>query len=203
MMRIPATFLASGVLACTLAAACADDTGTGPHGVVRFETSFEAGLDVFVADGTDLDDPPVDWSIARSEEEADDGVWSVRLDLDNLNDAGKIWIERPFGLEVGRTYDVELSYAFGTSDFGDINTWTIIAGVAPESPESVEDLTFQGSTTTGEDEDVGVVWLEKNHAFSASVGASGELWVSLGVWGTSEFPRTYYLDDVEIVFTPR
>lgn len=171
--------------------------------MVRFETSFETGLDGFVADGTDLDDPPVEWSIERSEEEADDGVWSVRLELDNLNDAGKIWIERAFELEAGRTYDVELSYAFGTSDFGDINNWTIIAGVAAESPETVDDLAFQGSTTTGEDEDRGVVWLEKSHAFSAVAGASGELWISLGVWGTFETPRTYYLDDVAIVFTSR
>lgn len=182
--------------------ACSDDT-IGPDGIVRFETSFETGFDGFTADGTDLDDPPIEWSIERTNDRADEGAWSVRLDLDNLNDAGKIWIERAFDLEAGRAYDVEVSYAFGTSDFGDINTWSIIAGVAPESPETTDDLTFQGSTTTGSDQDVGVVWLEKNHAFTATAGASGELWVSLGVWGTSEFPRTYYLDDLRIEFTPR
>ena len=186
-----------------LAAACEEDSPAGPDGTVEFETSFETGLDGFAADGTDLDDPPIDWSIERSQEEADDGAWSVRLELDNLNDAGKIWIERAFDLEPGAAYDVEVSYAFGTSDFGDVNTWTIIAGVDPESPEGVDDLTFQGSTSTGEDEDVGVVWLDKSHSFAATAGAAGALWVSLGVWGTSEFPRTYYLDDVRIEFTPR
>lgn len=188
---------------CSAALFACEDEGTGPGGGVVFETSFEDGLDGFAADGTDLDDPPVEWSIERSQEAADDGAWSVRLDLDNLNDAGKIWIERAFDLEPGVTYDVEVAYAFGTSDFGDINTWTIIAGVDPDSPEVVDDLTFQGSTSTGEDDDVGLVWLEKEHAFTATAGASGELWVSLGVWGTFETPRTYFIDDIRIEFAPR
>jgi hypothetical protein len=186
-----------------LAAACAEDSAAGPDGSEVFQTSFEAGLDGFTADGTDLDDPPVEWSIERSQEEADDGAWSVRLVLDNLNDAGKIWIERAFDLEPGVTYDVEVTFAFGTSDFGDINTWTIIAGVGPENPEEVDDLTFQGSTSTGEDEEVGVVWLEKSHAFTATAGPGGELWVSVGVWGTFETLRTHYIDDVRIAFTPQ
>lgn len=185
-----------------IVAACSDDA-TGPGDGLVFETSFEDGFDGFVPDGIDLDDPPVAWEIERTDERADDGEWSVRLELENLNDAGKIWIERAFDLEPGAAYDVEVTYAFGTSDFGDINTWTIIAGVDPENPEVVGDLTFQGSTSTGGDEDVGVVWLDKSHSFTATAGASGELWVSLGVWGTSEFPRTYYLDDIRIEFTPR
>ncbi|HET6638706.1 MAG TPA: hypothetical protein VFH82_08000 [Gemmatimonadota bacterium] len=199
-MRIHSGLLGLGM---SVVAACAEDSTTGPDGIVVFETSFESGFDDFVADGTDLDDPPIEWSIERTQEAADDGAWSVRLDLDNLNDAGKIWIERAFDLEPGVTYDVEVTYAFGTSDFGDVNTWTIIAGVDPENPELAGDLTFQGDTSTGEDEESGVVWLDKTHSFTATAGAGGELWVSLGVWGTSEFPRTYYIDDVRIEFTPR
>lgn len=182
--------------------ACADDS-LGPDGTVRFATSFESGLDGFIPDGTDLDDPPVEWSVARSDEHADEGDWSVRLDLDNRNDAGKIWIERSFSLEPGAAYDVDVSYAFGTSDSGDFNLWTLIAGATATDPESVADLGFQGETGTGEDEDLGVVWLEKRHTFSATASPNGELWVSLGVWGTWETHRTHYLDDVSIVFTPR
>jgi len=199
-MRIPTNFLAVSLAA--VAFACADDT-TGPDGTIRFATSFETGFDGFTPDGTDLDDPPVQWSIERTDEEADEGDWSVRLDLENLNDAGKIWIERAVDVEPGTAYDVELSYAFGTADFGDINTWTIIAGVSAEDLETSGDLTFQGSTSNGEDQDVGFVWLEKSHAFTATAGPGGELWLALGVWGTSEFSRTYYLDDVEATFTPR
>lgn len=181
--------------------ACADDP-TGPEGTVRFTTSFESGLDGFATDGTDLDDPPIEWSIERSDERADDGQWSVRLHLENLNDAGKIWIERVFELEPGRAYRVEISYAFATEDFGEINTWTIVAGVSAEDPETVEDLTFQGNTAHDMGMDVGFVWLERSHELEATADAAGELWVSLGVWGTSEFTRTYFLDDLEIVFTP-
>ena len=193
-------FLSTFVSALCLG--CADDP-SGLDGIIRFSTSFESGLDGFAADGTDLDDPPVEWMIGRSQERADDGAWSVRLELDNFNDAGKIWIERAFQVEAGRTYDVEVSYAFATADFGDFNNWTIIAGVTPAEPETVDDLTFQGETGNGEEEDVGYVWLEKNHALTATADAGGELWLALGVWGTFETPRTYYLDDVEIVFTPR
>ena len=188
--------------ASALCLGCADDP-SGPDGIIRFSTSFESGLDGFAADGTDLDDPPVEWEIGRSQERADDGAWSIRLELDNLNDAGKIWIERAFQLEAGGSYDVEVSYAFATADFGDINNWTIIAGVTPADPETVEDLTFQGDTGNGGDDDVGFVWLEKSHEFTATAGAGGELWLALGVWGTSEFPRAYHIDDVEVVFTPR
>lgn len=181
---------------------CADDP-TGPEGEVRFTTSFESGLEGFVADGTDLDDPPIEWSIERTDERADDGAWSVRLHLENLNDAGKIWIERAFELEPDRPYDVAIAFAFATADFGDINAWTIVAGASPENPETAGDLTFQGETAHDEGDDVGVVWLEQRHDLVATAGADGELWIALGVWGTSEFTRTYHLDDVEIVFTPR
>ena len=176
---------------------------TGPDGGLVFETSFEEGLDGFAADGTDLDDPPIEWSIERTQEEVNQGAWSVRLELDNLNDAGKIWIERAFDLEAGVTYDVEVSYAFGTSDFGDVNIWTIISGMSPQNPETVDDLIFHGTTATGTDEDVGIVWLDSIFTATATASADGELWISIGVWGTSEFPRTYYLDDLEVAFSPR
>jgi hypothetical protein len=190
------------VVFLALVAACSDDP-TGPADGLVFETSFEAGLDGFVPDGADLDDPPIEWEIERTDERADDGVWSVRLELENLNDAGKIWIERRFDLEPGRVYDVELSYAFASADFGDINAWTIIAGATPTEPESAADLPFQGSTANGADDDVGFVWLERSHDLTVTTGASGEAWLALGVWGTSEFTRSYHLDDVRVSFAPR
>ena len=199
-MRITPGQLALGIVCL---GACAEDSATGPDGTVVFETSFEVGFDGFAADGTDLDDPPIEWSVERSQEEADDGAWSARLELDNLNDAGKIWIERAFDLEPGVTYDVEVSYAFGTSDFGDVNIWTTIAGVGPEDPETIDDLSIRGSTATGLDEDTGVVWLDTVFTSTATASMNGQLWLSLGVWGTSEFPRTYYLDDLRIEFTPK
>ena len=118
--------------------ACADD-GTGPGNGVLVEASFEDGFEGFLVDGTDLDDPPVEWEIVRSMELAFDGDWSVRLELDSLNDAGKIWIERLVELEPNRAYDVDVEYAFASADFGDINAWTIIAGAVPTDPETADD----------------------------------------------------------------
>jgi hypothetical protein len=43
----------------------------------------------------------------------------------------------------------------------------------------------------------------RRHSFDATAGAGGELWLALGVWGTFETPRTYSIDDVAVVFTPR
>lgn len=187
----------------TGALACDGDAPTGPPDGIRFETGFETGLDGFTPDGTDLDDPPVDWAVERSNERAASGAWSVRLHLENLNDAGKIWLERAFELEADRTYDVELAFDFGSADWGDINHWTIIAGVSDTDPEDRDDLTFQEDTGNGAGSDVGYVWERKEYGFTAGTGGDGLLWVFLGVWGTSEFGRTYFVDDVVVVITPR
>ena len=168
-----------------------------------FSFTFETGLAGWAPDGTDLDDPPVEWSIEASDERADDGQNSVRLHLENLNDAGKIWIERSFELAPRTTYEVRLSYDFATADFGDVNLWRVIAGAANEDPETVDDLEFQGDTGNGAGEDVGFVWLRKEFTFTATTGSDGRLWVFLGVWGTSEFGRTYFVDGVDLAFTPR
>jgi hypothetical protein len=187
----------------TAGLACDGDPVAGPSDVVRFSTGFESGLDGFAPDGADLDDPPVEWSVARSNERAESGAWSVRLQLENLNDAGKIWLERPFELEPGRTYDVAIAFDFASADFGDINLWTIVAGASGEDPEDRDDLVSRDDTGNGADADVGYVWERKEYAFAGETGGDGALWIHLGVWGTSEFGRTYFVDDVEIVITPR
>lgn len=197
MVRLRSLRLLSALL---LPVACADD-GTGPGDGSLVASSFETGFDGFAVDGTDLDDPPVEWEIERSMELAFDGDWSVRLELDNLNDAGKIWIERRVELEPNQAYDVDVDYAFASADFGDVNAWTIIAGATSSDPEIADDLPFQGSTANGEQE--GHVWLERSHEQTLTTGPEGEAWVAFGVWGTSEFPRTYYVDDVRVVFRPR
>ena len=198
----PAIPILTTVALLALVAGCGDDA-VGPRDGFVFETSFESGLDGFVVDGTDLDDPPIEWAIERSDDRANDGAWSVQLELQNLNDAGKIWIERRFDLEPNRAYDVDLTYAFASADFGDINQWTIIAGVMPFDPETADDLPFRGSTGNGADDDVGFVWLEFVAPLEVTTGPTGEAWLSLGVWGTSEFTRRHHFDDVRIAFTPR
>ncbi len=95
---------------------------------------------------------------------------------------------------------VSIEYAFASADFGSFNLWRIIAGALPESPETREDLepAFQDDTGNGMDSDSGFLWLDKAYDSSVAVGGDGMLWVAIGVWGTWETPRTYFVDDVQI-----
>ncbi len=168
--------------------------------------SFEASMDGWAAAGTDLeyDGGTLNWSIARSEEDSKDGVTSLRLYLENWNDAGKIWVEKGFEVEVGRTYAVRIEFAFASADFGMANLWTIIAGAMSEKPETGDDLepTFQDSTGNGMDSDSGFIWMEKSYDATVDPRSDGVLWVVIGVWGTWETPRTYFVDEVKISVRP-
>lgn len=170
-----------------------------PHSISH-SYSFEEGMEGWVSDGTDLDDPLVNWSVERSQKIAYEGDSSVMLYLDNVNDAGKIWMEREFDVSPNTLYNVNVSYKFATGDFGDVNLFTIITGVSSNSPEEAGDLTFQGDTGHHMDER-GVVWLEKNYNFEAQSNSNGKLYVSIGVWGTWETPRVYHVDSVKVELT--
>jgi hypothetical protein len=151
-------------------------------------------LDLELANST------IDWSITRSQEKANDGSTSLRFYLANLNDMGKIWIERGFALKPNTQYQVNITYAFASMDWGDLNFFRIITGVLQEPTKSRDELVYQGDTGNGASSDVGYLWLRKNYSFSVESDTSGKLYVTIGVWGTWEVPRTYYLDNLEIVF---
>ena len=169
-----------------------------------FGFTFESDAGDWVPDGTDLEDPPVTWSVERSDELAERGDWAIRLSLDNLNDAGKIWMERAFELRPNGTYDVEVALDFASADFGEIGLWTIIAGVSESDPETVDDLVFRDETGNGSSEDVGHLWGTRSYSLEpATADEDGLLWVALGVWGTFETSRTYFVDDLELTFTLR
>lgn len=164
-------------------------------------SSFEQGLDGWSRWGVDLDNPPVSWSIERSQEQAAEGSFSLRFEMNNLNDAGKIWVEKPFTVEPNQSYEVAVAYSFGTSDFGDVNHWTLITGVHSAPPRAPGTLTFQGSTANGESADNGLIWIDRSYELNARSAADGLLYVAVGVWGTWETRRVYYLDDVTVSFT--
>jgi len=162
--------------------------------------SFEGNLQGWQPRALDVDDggAKADWSIAPSNGRADDGGFSALLFLDNLTDAGKVWLQKPFVVQPGRNYKVRVSYSFATKDFGTINLWRIITGVRTRPPEKAEDLTFQGETGHGSPSDIGYVWLDKSYDFEVQSGPDGLLYVFLGVWGTWETPRGYYIDRVTV-----
>ena len=163
--------------------------------------SFEAGLGDWEAQGTDLGNPPVAWSVEESTEEASAGTRSVKLTLDNVNDAGKIWIQRELEVAPLVTYDVDLSFDLGSADFGTVNLWTVIAGVETAPPETAAELTFQDDTGNGAATDHGYQWITKTYQIRARSDEDGHLYVVLGVWGTWETLRSYYLDNVHLVLT--
>jgi len=169
-----------------------------------FGFTFESDAGDWVPDGTDLEDPPVTWSVERSDDLAERGNWAIRLSLDNLNDAGKVWMERAFELRPGTTYDVEVAFDFASADFGEIGLWTIISGVSETDPETVDDLVFRDETGNGSSEDVGHLWGTRSYSLGpATADEDGLLWVALGVWGTFETSRTYFVDELEVTFTLR
>lgn len=176
--------------------ACDDSDPTGPGDQRTF--SFESGLQGWDVAGADLDNPAVDWDITQTTDVANTGDASVRLMLDNLNDAGKIWIVRAFDVEPGQTYRADISFAFGTADYGSVNLWTIIAGAHAEPPVEANDLDFRDNTGTGQSEGTGLVWLDKSYTSTVTANADGEVYIAIGVWGTYEVERMYYVDDVVI-----
>jgi len=176
-----------------------DESGIPSSGTLTF--SFEEDMEGWVANGTDLDNPPVEWSIERSKDITSDGKTAVRLYLNNMNDAGKIWIERPFDGEPNRTYQVHVEYDFASADWGDMNLWPIITGAVPESAKT--ELVYQEDTRNNASPEDGFVWLRKSYDFDVGSGPDGKVYVIIGVWGTWETARTYYLDNIDISFTAK
>ena len=168
---------------------------------VPYQSSFEDSMNGWVAKGTDLDNPPVEWSIERSQELASDGEAAIRLYLNNINDAGKIWVERSFDVEPNSEYQVHLEYDFASADWGDMNLWAIITGIVPKLPKAKDGLIYQEDTGNNARPEDGFVWLHKSYDFAMKSDQEGKLYIMIGVWGTWETARTYYLDNVNVTIT--
>lgn len=163
--------------------------------------SFEAGLEGWFGNGVDLADPSVTWSVEASSELASSGAIAARLYIDNTNGMAKVWIERAEAVEPSVAYDVDISFDFGTADFGEVNLWRILAGAHSASPGTAAALTVQDATGNGSASDVGVQWLQKSYRMRAVSDPGGRIHIVIGVWGTWETPRTYYVDNVRLLFT--
>ncbi len=163
--------------------------------------SFESGLEEWFGNGVDLTDPIVAWSVEPSSEQASSGASSVRLYVENINGMAKVWIERAVNVVASVAYDVDISFDFGTADFGEANLWRILSGAHTNSPGTAASLTVQDATGNGSASDVGVQWLHKSYNVRASSDAGGRMQIVIGVWGTWETPRTYYIDNVRVLFT--
>lgn len=177
---------------------CIDNYYDDPQ---TYHYSFEKNMQGWNASGIDLDNPPIIWSINRSNNISYDGNHSVQLFLNNLNDAGKIWIEKEFGVNQNTFYKINVSYKFATADYGDVNLFKIITGYSYKSPTKKDDLTFQENTGyPGDEQQEGFIWLNKTYTFSTNSGNNNSIILSIGVWGTWETLRIYYVDEVHVTF---
>ena len=162
--------------------------------------SFEGGLLGWQPVAIDVNDGQsiAQWSIEASSARMTDGSQSLKFYLNNMTDAGKIWIQRAFTVEPDALYRVRIRYSFATGDYGDLNLWRIIAGALAQPPKTRDELPYQGTTGHGGPNDIGYAWLDKAYEQELQSGPDGLLYVVVGVWGTWETPRTYYIDDLVV-----
>jgi hypothetical protein len=170
-------------------------------------SSFENDLEGWTVNGTDLNlgARTIDWSITRSQEMAKDGSTSLKFVLINQNDAGKIWIEKPFAVEPNHVYDVTIEYAFASRIFNAGLAFQVITGVLKTHPTTGRDLypAFKDLTWNGSDSNVGFTWQDKSYEFTARSDEEGLLYVVIGIWGTGEVGHIYYFDDVRVTLTKK
>jgi len=159
---------------------------------------FENDLEGWVTKGADLGRPPVNWSISRSGEMVKGGSSAVVFDLANSGSQANIWLERQFPLEAGQRYRVRVAYDFASADHGDA-PWRLITGIAPSRFTGGGDLVYQGDTASGAAP--GFQWQEKSYELIVQANAEGNVYAAIGVQGTGEGQRRYFLDNVRITFT--
>jgi hypothetical protein len=161
--------------------------------------SFESGLDEWYGNGVDLGDPQVAWSAERSSGQASVGSASVALSVNNAEGAAKVWIEREFTVEPSRAYDIEVTFDLGSSDGTGSEPWRVVAGAHVAPPMTAAELSIQDPTGNGGG--AGVVFVQKSYSLRATSDEDGRMYLVIGVWGTSVGERTYFLDNVHVLFT--
>ena len=198
MIRRPSTL----ALAAFAAAFSACETATEPQIVPEFEYaySFESGFEGWAPGAVDVVSPPDAWSPQTTAAEAAQGQSSVRIDLDNQHGAAKVWLEREFEVEPDQAYTVDITLSLGSRDPDGTDPWTVLAGAHAAPPTSAAALTLQDGTGIG-DASGDVVWAEKSYRVSGTADEDGRLVVVIGVSGTTVDSRSYWFDDVRLVFT--
>ncbi len=169
--------------------------------------SFENDFQGWSPKGADLElgSGFVDWSITRVEEyalEGEDGISSLKFDLNSLNEKAKIWIEKPFAVRAQTKYRVTVDYALHSHDCGHVPRFTIITGVFRRQPETGEDLADALQETT---ESTGCTWgwLHKKYDFTIKSKRSDALYVVIGISGSQQAHRTYNVDSVCVSLTEK
>ena len=149
-------------------------------------------MDGWSANATELG--PADWSISRNADFWVDGATSLRIDLDNLNGKGAVWIEKGFAVEPRSKYLVTLNYAFSPRNFTDFRT---IVSVFRSPTLTADDLSsaYQG------DPFLAPLWWPQRYEFTIKSKKTSAIYVFIGVKGTKETRREYFIDSVCVTLT--
>lgn len=192
----------------TVAVGCGDAAVALPEtpgGDLHF--SFESGLEGWAVSATDtlVGETGIAWWVRPSASKAFEGSYALEFYMANYTDAAKIWIVRPITVSPNSPYRVTINYALGTQDWGTANLFGLITGVTVIEPRTGADLanTFHGDTGNGASNDVGYRWLDKRVEVDVTANAEGRLYVVVGVWGTWEGARTYYVDALHVQIVAR
>ena len=156
--------------------------------------SFENDMEGWTANATDA--APADWSISPSTDLWDDGVTSLKIDLNNMSGKGKVWIARAFAVEPGSKYRVSLDYSWG----GRFREYRIIAGVFRSPPVTADNLSlaFQDDLPNELPR-----WIHRSNEFTIKSKKSSTVYVVIGVEGTAQTHREYFIDSVCVTLTPK
>jgi len=179
--RIVYFFLFAGVISLSPGSASADSV---------FE-SYETGFGAWTPNA----DTPLSWSVTRSQDQAQDGVWSLDFTADGTADDGTVWVVRPVQLSAG-TWDVTLDFQMWSPSEGLFGTWEVVAFIGLPNPTVEEDFTMVGSTH------MVAGWQPYSHSQTLVVGGPTTAYVAYGFNIVFEVHRTLFIDSATISGIP-
>jgi hypothetical protein len=164
---------------------------------VVYDEGFEADFGGWTGDADVPPDPnnpgsPVDWNISRVTSPTKTGQHSVELYIDGRQDDGTVWIEKALSARKNAQIQVEVSFEF-YSETESFNAIADVVGFAGSSnPEVEADFAVLGQANEVSG------WKRYTHAATVNTGASGEVWVAVGISVRWETEMAYNLDDVKV-----
>ena len=140
-------------------------------------------------------DSLVDWNVSRVTSPVKSGQYSVELHIDGRQDDGTVWIERELSVKRNAQIQVEVSFDF-YSESESFNVIADVVGFAGSSnPEVEADFAVLGQANEVSG------WKRYTHTATVNTGASGEVWVAVGISVRWETEMTYNLDDVKVTIS--
>jgi hypothetical protein len=167
---------------------------------VTYNEGFEEGFGGWIGDADVPPDPNnpgsfVEWNVSRVTSPVKSGQYSVELYIDGRQDDGTVWIEKTMSAKRNAQIQVEVSFDF-YSESESFNVIASVVGFAGTSnPEVEADFTVLGQANEVSG------WKRYTHTATVNTGASGEIWVAVGISVRWETEMTYNLDDVKVTIS--